>query len=161
MKNVKKNKNVKNNKGFSLVELIVVIAIMAVLVAVLAPQLMGYVEKSREATDIQNLDSIRTQVEAYCADHEGISEITITVNSTKTVVSGKDNASPAVALTDAVLGTDGTNIIGSSISNKLKSGVITELTATLDVKTDKWTYTMSGSSNYYEIDTNNNLVVKK
>ena len=33
---------------------------MAVLVGVLAPQLIKYVEKSREATDIQNCDSIAT-----------------------------------------------------------------------------------------------------
>ena len=40
-----------NNKGFSLVELIVVIAIMAVLVGVLAPTLLRYVEKSRIQKD--------------------------------------------------------------------------------------------------------------
>ena len=60
-----------NNKGFSLVELIVVIAIMAVLVGVLAPQFIKYVEKSRESTDLTNLDSIKTVVESYFADKEG------------------------------------------------------------------------------------------
>ena len=35
----------KNEKGFSLVELIVVIAIMAVLVGIIAPQLIKYIEK--------------------------------------------------------------------------------------------------------------------
>ena len=40
-----------NNKGFSLVELIIVIAIMVVLIAVLAPQYLKYVEKSRVASD--------------------------------------------------------------------------------------------------------------
>jgi prepilin-type N-terminal cleavage/methylation domain-containing protein len=40
-----------NNKGFSLVELIVVIAIMAVLMAVLAPSLLRYVENSRKQKD--------------------------------------------------------------------------------------------------------------
>ena len=36
-----------NNKGFSLVELIIVIAIMAVLAGALAPALITYIEKSR------------------------------------------------------------------------------------------------------------------
>ena len=35
-----------NNKGFSLVELIIVVAIMAILIGVLAPQYIKYVEKS-------------------------------------------------------------------------------------------------------------------
>ena len=87
-------KKQKNNKGFSLVELIVVIAIMAVLVGVLAPQLIKYVEKSREATDIQNADSIATAVKTYFADQEGVDgTVTVTV---------KDNDNMAVA-------TDGTH----------------------------------------------------
>ena len=40
-----------NNKGFSLVELIIVIAIMAILIVVLAPQYLKYVEKSRVSSD--------------------------------------------------------------------------------------------------------------
>ena len=38
----------KNNKGFSLVELIVVVAIMAVLIGVLVPTLVRNVEKSKK-----------------------------------------------------------------------------------------------------------------
>ena len=40
----------KNKKGFSLVELIIVIAIMVALIAVMAPQFVRYVQQSREAT---------------------------------------------------------------------------------------------------------------
>ena len=54
----------RNNKGFSLVELIIVIAIMAVLVGVLAPAYLRYVEKSRKSADIQAIDSIMVAMEA-------------------------------------------------------------------------------------------------
>lgn len=47
-----------NNKGFSLVELIVVIAIMAILAVTLAPRLSQYVEKSRKASDQEAVNTI-------------------------------------------------------------------------------------------------------
>ena len=60
----------KNNKGFSLVELLVVIAIMVVLVGVIAPTLLGNIEKSREARDIQSLDSIAAAIQSSFAVEE-------------------------------------------------------------------------------------------
>ncbi len=62
------NKKQKNNKGFSLVELIVVIAIMVVLVAVLAPVFTKYIESSRRSTDVQNANAIAEAVLADVAD---------------------------------------------------------------------------------------------
>lgn len=66
MKKLEQNK--KNNKGFSLVELIVVIAIMIVLVAVLAPVFTKYVEQSRRATDVQNANTIASAILVDVAD---------------------------------------------------------------------------------------------
>lgn len=56
------------NKGFSLVELIIVIAIMAVLMAVLAPQLIKYVEKSRTQTDDTAASEILNAVKVALTD---------------------------------------------------------------------------------------------
>ena len=58
----------KNNKGFSLVELIIVIAIMAVLIGVLAPQYMKHVKNSKISTDVTNAQNIATAVNAAIAD---------------------------------------------------------------------------------------------
>ena len=49
---------VMKNRGFSLVEMVVVVLIMAVLAVALAPQVMKWVENSRVATDCSNYDSI-------------------------------------------------------------------------------------------------------
>lgn len=49
-------------KGFSLVELIIVMAIMAILVGVVASQVIPYMEKSRQAKDQQQLSSVCTDL---------------------------------------------------------------------------------------------------
>lgn len=46
------------NKGFSLVELIVVIAIMAILVGVAVPVYTSYITKAKQASDIQAIDNL-------------------------------------------------------------------------------------------------------
>ncbi len=64
----------KRNKGFSLVELIIVIAIMAILVGVMAPQLIKYIEKSKVSADIQRCDALRNALIYAASDPEVIAE---------------------------------------------------------------------------------------
>lgn len=65
-----------NNKGFSLVELIIVIAIMAILVAILAPQYMAYVDKSRQSKDDSNADQLLKAVQVAMSDDSITSQLT-------------------------------------------------------------------------------------
>lgn len=77
-----------NNKGFSLVELIIVIAIMAVLIGVMAPQFLKYVEQSRKSTDISNAQSIATAIQADIADGYITADVTggtVTGSTTKSI----------------------------------------------------------------------------
>lgn len=78
---MKENKKKLNNKGFSLVELIIVIAIMAILAGALAPQLIKYLDKSRKATDVQTAQTIATAVNSALADetaYTAAADVTIT-----------------------------------------------------------------------------------
>lgn len=68
---VRENKN----KGFSLVELIVVIAIMAVLVAVLAPSLLQYVERSRAQKDDSAMGEVTNAIMLALADQDVYDEV--------------------------------------------------------------------------------------
>ena len=60
----------KNNKGFSLIELLIVIAIMAIAIGLMAPQLIKYIEKTNVSSDIQLADTIRTGVTTSIVDAE-------------------------------------------------------------------------------------------
>jgi type IV pilus assembly protein PilA len=88
-----------DNNGFSLVELIIVIAIMAVLVGILSPQYLKYVERSRESADLTTVDEIISAVQIYSADPKG-GAVTGTISCAKgklTVSSGSsDNVKDAL-----------------------------------------------------------------
>ena len=90
----------KDNKGFSLVELIIVIAIMAVLVGVLAPQYLKYVNNSKVSTDISNAQEIATAVNvAFADDQYSAQAATLTGSATFSVASMPDGtAFPASKL---------------------------------------------------------------
>jgi len=61
-------------KGFTLLELIIVIAIMAVLATILIPTVTGYIEKANTATDIANLRSLNSISQLYRFESNPIQE---------------------------------------------------------------------------------------
>ena len=83
LQNMKAKNEKKYNKGFSLVELIIVIAIMAILVGIVGTQVLPYINKSKVAKDHQVLNSISTAAVAAYSESGATSDLTIDVFGTK------------------------------------------------------------------------------
>lgn len=58
----------KNNKGFSLVELIVVVLILGILAVAVTPQVMKWVEKSKISSDKDNANALKSSVQTALAE---------------------------------------------------------------------------------------------
>ena len=84
-------KKMTNKKGFTLAELLIVVAIIAVLVAIAIPVFTSQLEKSREATDMANVRAAYAEVVSkYLTDNDGKTSFTASVTA-KQVESGWQN----------------------------------------------------------------------
>ena len=97
-------------KGFSLVELIIVIAIMAILVGVVASQVLPYMEKSRQAKDQQQLSNISTALVS------AIAQSTVEVNDFGPVKLGKNS------VTNNLGNSSNATNIGDNLADLLEAG---------------------------------------
>lgn len=64
-------KNILNNKkGFTLIELMIVVAIIGILAAIAIPNFMNYQCKAKQSEAKSNLGNIRSMEEAYYAEYD-------------------------------------------------------------------------------------------
>ena len=110
--------NKKNNKGFSLVELIVVVAIMAVLVGVLAPAYLRYVEKSRVQKDNSAVAEVVEATKIALSEEAVADEVTFGASGTKVVitVSGNKGIIAVTGASGTALETEIENTVGDEIA---------------------------------------------
>ena len=147
----------KNNKGFSLVELIVVIAVMAVLVVVLAPSYLRYVDKARLQKDINQIGEVIQSVKIAASEEKVSAEIpTVAEGSSdywQTFVK-IESTSGGVSVLKSVGGLNGT----SSASTELQEEVIATVGSVIDFENSIIKNT--GIEIYIERDENYNVDVK-
>lgn len=67
---IRENQKKNGTKGFSMIELIIVIAVMAILIALIGTQLIPYLEKSRKTRDLDTLNAVLTAAQSVCTDFE-------------------------------------------------------------------------------------------
>ena len=83
-------KNLKNKKGFTLIELIVVIAILGILALFLVPQFMGYSQDAKEQVAKANTRTVWTAANAVLTQSEYDEGIVLDGNDANVVDKAKE-----------------------------------------------------------------------
>ena len=134
-----------NNKGFTLAELLIVVAIIAVLVAVAIPVFNTQLEKSRDAVSVSNMRAAYAEAAAEYLTWDGTS--TISPISTDYGVQTMTKASGVVTIT--VAGVDIKSQQGndwSGLTSELPFTVYTDAGTVVDSGTATFTYTESNGA---------------
>ena len=137
-----KIRNLKNKKGFTLVELIVVLVILAILAALLVPALTGYIDKARKQSIVAET--------RQCVMAAQIASEKYGTTTTTTGITAADIDKAAVKELAEVPG-EVTDITVKQADGSEGVGKIDTLTYTHTVSGVTYTCTYSSSTNTYSV----------
>ena len=141
-------KFLKKAEGFTLVELIVVIAILGILAGVAIPAYSGYMTKANETADITALAAVKTAATATMAKVGEVTYIEVdTANDKVTVKVGTNGTATVITTNDGNTYDDdftvyyGKNSFSDTFKTKLSNGnVATKATWTKGSNNDAWVF---------------------
>ncbi len=90
-----KTTNKKRHAGFTLIEVLIVVTIMAILAATIIPQFTSSAEEAKDSQLEFNLNTMRSQIQLYHLQHNGSYPATLAKLVVRTDVDGTTNASGA------------------------------------------------------------------
>lgn len=117
----------KNNKGFTLVEIIVVLVILAILAAATIPSMLGFVDQAKAKAATAEARMVYVAAQAYATEKKGMSNT--------------GSADIATAIEGDV--SNGSHALAPYVKSDA-NGTISNVTVTDDGKVTKLTYTKDG-----------------
>lgn len=114
MKKIRRN----SKKGFTLVELIVVLVILAILAAMLVPALTGYIDRAKKEKDYQTASVVYAAAQAVITEQYGLG----TLKTGTTITLNDYTTKQGTADVDAVIALAGVNLVDATSTD---AGVMT------------------------------------
>lgn len=135
-------KNLKNKKGFTLIEIVIVIVIIAILAAMLVPSLLKWVDNANQKSFLEAANSIKTSTlscltENYASD--GAFEITDSTSKKWTDVQDLVGGSVTISPTETPTSDKTYKVTPTIASNELTSFVVANKSYTGTFEDGKWT----------------------
>jgi len=131
--------NKQMQKGFTLIELMIVVAIVGILAAIAIPAYQDYTKRARVTEGLALADAAKTAVSEYYASNNGFASGTAPFNSTY----GVSTSISGTSVSSVSIGTNG--VVTITYNNTISSGAQLDLVPTAASGSMIWNCTYTGA----------------